>query len=170
MYARYFLWNFAGRINQQDGQQQMGGFHGYADGDWTTGIFDRFKHLPQSVLHDNTYTPLYAFPLILGLIGLIYHYRRSKKDALIIGLPLVFYRSGHCAVCKPAGYNLVNAGLLLRGLIWYAFAIWIGAGCYCSGVRIYHEEIKRPYSKPCIRWPMLVGGAFPDGETGMEIA
>ena len=93
MYGRYFLWNFAGRYNEQDGQQQMGGFHGYVDGDWTTGIFDKAKHLPKSVLHDNTYTPLYALPLILGLIGLVYHYRHSKRDALVVGLALVFYQA-----------------------------------------------------------------------------
>jgi hypothetical protein len=92
MYARYFLWNFAGRYNYQDGQQQMGGFHGYADGDWTTGIFDHYKHLPKSLLNDNSYTPLYALPLILGLIGLVYHYRKSKRDALVIAM-LWFFTS-----------------------------------------------------------------------------
>ena len=58
MYGRYFLWNFAGRTNEQDGQQQTGGLHGYVDGDWTTGIFDHAKHLPKSVINGNTYTPL----------------------------------------------------------------------------------------------------------------
>ncbi|HTK22019.1 MAG TPA: DUF2723 domain-containing protein, partial [Mucilaginibacter sp.] len=32
MYGRYFLWNFAGRYNQQDGQFQKSGLHDYADG------------------------------------------------------------------------------------------------------------------------------------------
>jgi hypothetical protein len=126
MYARYFLWNFAGRYNQQDGQLQMGGFHGYTDGDWTTGIFDKGKHLPNSVIHDNTYTPLYALPLILGLIGLIYHYRHSKRDALIISL-LWFFTSiaivlyvNQAVQPRERDYSYVGS--------FYAFAIWIGLG------------------------------------------
>jgi hypothetical protein len=126
MYARYFLWNFAGRYNNQDGQQQMGGFHGYVDGDWTTGIFDSAKHLPQSLIHDNTYTPLYALPLILGFIGLIYHYRHSRRDALIITL-LWFFTSiaivmyvNQAVQPRERDYSYVGS--------FYAFAIWIGLG------------------------------------------
>jgi hypothetical protein len=126
MYARYFLWNFAGRYNQMDGQQQMGGFHGYVDGDWTTGIFDGSKHLPNSVIKSNTYTPLYALPLILGLIGLIYHYRHSKRDALIVGL-LWFFTSIAIVIYvnqalqpRERDYSYVGS--------FYAFAIWIGLG------------------------------------------
>lgn len=126
MYARYFLWNFAGRYNNQDGQQQMGGFHGYKDGDWTTGIFDHAKHLPQSLLHDNSYTPLYALPLILGLIGLLYHYKNSKRDTLIIGmlwfftgLAIVIYVNQNLQP-RERDYSYVCS--------FYAFAIWIGLG------------------------------------------
>ncbi|MGZ3821407.1 MAG: DUF2723 domain-containing protein, partial [Mucilaginibacter sp.] len=126
MYGRYFLWNFAGRYNYNDGQQQMGGFHGYVDGDWTTGIFDRFKHLPKSVINGNTYTPLYALPLILGLIGLIYHFRRSKRDALVIaflwfftGLAIVLYVN-QAVQPRERDYSYVCS--------FYAFAIWIGLG------------------------------------------
>jgi hypothetical protein len=127
MYARYFLWNFAGRYNDQDGQQQMGGFHGYTDGDWTTGIFDRAKHLPDSVIHGNTYTPLYALPLILGLIGVVYHYKRNKQDALIItllwfftGIAIVLYVNQPGIQPRERDYSYVCS--------FYAFAIWIGLG------------------------------------------
>jgi hypothetical protein len=126
MYGRYFLWNFAGRYNQQDGQTQMGGFHGYADGDWTTGLFDGGKHLPGSVINSNTYTPLYALPLILGLLGLIYHYRHSKKDALVIAF-LWFFTSiaivmyvNQAIQPRERDYSYVGS--------FYAFAIWIGLG------------------------------------------
>src|SRR3569833_2246088 len=126
MYFRYFLWNFAGRYNQQDGQQQMGGLHGYVDGDWTTGIFDHYKHLPQSVLKDNSYSPLYALPLVLGLIGLFFHYRHVIRDALIIGLlwfftglAIVFYVN-QALQPRERDYSYVGS--------FYAFAIWIGMG------------------------------------------
>jgi len=126
MYARYFLWNFAGRYNDQYGQQQMGGFHGYTDGDWTTGIFDGTKHLPKSVLNDNTYTPLYALPLVLGLIGLFFHYKKSRRDALVItllwfftGLAIVLYVN-QALQPRERDYSYVGS--------FYAFAIWIGLG------------------------------------------
>ncbi|MDB5022480.1 MAG: hypothetical protein JWP78_235 [Mucilaginibacter sp.] len=126
MYGRYFLWNFAGRYNQQDGQQQMGGLHGYADGDWTTGIFDKARHLPNSVIDNNTYTPLYALPLILGLIGLIYHYRHCKRDALVItflwfftSIAIVIYVN-QAVQPRERDYSYVVS--------FYAFAIWIGFG------------------------------------------
>ena len=126
MYFRYFLWNFAGRYNNQDGQQQMGGFHGYTDGDWTTGIFDHSKHLPKSVLNDRSYTPLYALPLILGLIGLFYHYKHGKRDAVVItmlwlftGLAIVFYVNQPLQP-RERDYSYVCS--------FYAFAIWIGMG------------------------------------------
>jgi hypothetical protein len=126
MYGRYFLWNFAGRYNQQDGQLQKSGLHDYADGDWTTGIFDKGKHLPNSVLHDNGYTPLYALPLILGLIGLFYHLRQSKKDAFIIGLFWFFTSIAIVIYVNQAfqprerDYSYVSS--------FYAFAVWIGLG------------------------------------------
>ena len=126
MYGRYFLWNFAGRYNQQDGQFQMGGFHGYVDGDWTTGIFDKGKHLPKSITQSNTYTPLYALPLILGLFGLIYHYRHNRKDAMVITL-LWFFTSiaivmyvNQAVQPRERDYSYVGS--------FYAFAIWIGLG------------------------------------------
>jgi len=127
MYFRYFLWNFAGRYNGQDGQQQMGGYHGYVDGDWTTGIFDGTKHLPQSLLHDNTYTPLYALPLILGFVGLIYHFRRNKRDATVItmlwfftSIAIILYVNQPGVQPRERDYSYVCS--------FYAFAIWIGLG------------------------------------------
>ncbi len=138
MYVRYFMWNFVGRYNDQDGQQTMGGFHGYADGDWTTGIFDGAKHLPKSVVGGpkipgqgiqlgNTYTPLYALPLIIGLFGCVYHFQRKKRDALVVlllffftGLAIVLYVNQPSIQPRERDYSYVGS--------FYAFAIWIGLG------------------------------------------
>ena len=127
MYFRYFLWNFVGRVNQLDGQQQMGGFHGYVDGDWTSGILDGMKHLPKSVTESTTYTPLFALPLILGLAGLFYHFNRNKRDALIIallwfftGLAIVLYVNQPSVQPRERDYSYVGS--------FYAFSIWIGLG------------------------------------------
>jgi hypothetical protein len=130
MYVRYFLWNFAGRVNDLDGQQQMISplsFKGYVDGDWTTGIFDGAKHLPKSITHGTTYTPLFALPLILGLLGCWYHFQRKKRDALIIallwfftGLAIVIYVNQPSVQPRERDYSYVGS--------FYAFAIWIGLG------------------------------------------
>jgi len=127
MYIRYFLWNFAGRVNDMDGQQQTGGFKGYADGDWTTGIIDGTKHLPKTLLNDRTYTPLFALPLILGLLGVWYHFQKKKRDALIVallwfftGLAIVVYVNQPSVQPRERDYSYVGS--------FYAFAIWIGLG------------------------------------------
>lgn len=127
MYFRYFMWNFAGRVNDGDGQQQMGGFKGYVDGDWTTGILDGGKHLPKAVMNSRTHTPLYALPLILGLFGLWYHFKNKKQDALIIallwfftGMAIVLYVNQPSVQPRERDYSYVGS--------FYAFAIWIGLG------------------------------------------
>jgi hypothetical protein len=127
MYVRYFMWNFAGRVNDGDGQQQMGGFKGYVDGDWTTGIFDGAKDLPKSVMHGTTYTPLFALPLILGLLGVWYHFKNKKRDALIIallwfftGMAIILYVNQPSVQPRERDYSYVGS--------FYAFAIWIGLG------------------------------------------
>jgi len=66
MYVRYFLWNFVGRYNDADGQQDMFG----VDGNWTSGIGNSSSNLPKSVINDTTYTPLYALPLIIRPVWL----------------------------------------------------------------------------------------------------
>jgi hypothetical protein len=132
MYFRYFLWNYVGRYNQLDGQQSTEGI----DGNWTSGIFDSGKHLPKSLTEhgngipiyaSNAYTPLYAIPLILGLIGLVFHFQRDQKDALIVlllwfftGLAIVLYVNQPSVQPRERDYSYVGS--------FYAFAIWIGLG------------------------------------------
>lgn len=123
MYVRYFLWNFVGRYNDQDGQQSTAAI----DGNWTSGIFDGGKHLPKSVVNGTTYTPLYALPLIIGLLGAIYHFQRKKRDALVVlllffftGIAIVMYVNQPSIQPRERDYSYVGS--------FYAFAIWIGLG------------------------------------------
>ncbi len=123
MYARYFLWNFVGRYNDMDGQQSTAG----VNGNWTSGIFDGGKHIPKSVVNGINYTPLYALPLLLGLIGAFYHFRRRTKDAIVIallffftGIAIVLYVNQNSVQPRERDYSYV--------ISFYAFAIWIGLG------------------------------------------
>jgi hypothetical protein len=123
MYVRYFMWNFVGRYNDADGQQSTTAI----DGNWTSGIFDGGKHLPKSVINGTTYTPLYALPLIIGLLGCVYHFQRKKRDAFIVlllffftGLAIVLYVNQPSIQPRERDYSYVGS--------FYAFAIWIGLG------------------------------------------
>lgn len=128
MYARYFLWNFAGRQNDDQGHGNM------TSGNWITGIkpIDALRlgpqdNLPPSITTNEAYNRLYLLPLIIGLLGAIWHFSRSQKDAGVVGL--LFFFTGLAIVLylnqsplQPRERDYAYAGS------FYAFAIWIGLG------------------------------------------
>jgi hypothetical protein len=123
MYIRYFLWNFVGRYNDQDGQTSTVDLNG----NWTSGWFDGGRHLPKFITESNTYTPLYALPLMIGLFGMCYHFKRNKRDAAVIallyfftGIAIVLYVNQPSVQPRERDYSYVAS--------FYAFAIWIGLG------------------------------------------
>ena len=76
MYGRYFMWNFTGR--QDDIQGNLDNH-----GNWLSGIdaIDELrlgsqKNLPSEVAENKGRNTYYFLPLILGLIGLIFHLKR----------------------------------------------------------------------------------------------
>ncbi|RYU90258.1 DUF2723 domain-containing protein [Mucilaginibacter terrigena] len=121
MYTRYFLWNFAGRANEMDGQTAQG-----IDGSWLSG-FNFGKELPSTVTQSKSYNRLFFLPLIIGLLGIIYHFRRNQRDAGVVtvlffftGLAIVLYLNQD--PLQPRERDYAYAGS------FYAFAIWIGLG------------------------------------------
>ena len=122
MYTRYFLWNFAGRTNELDGQTSSDG----PDGAWISGLNFK-KTLPASVLESRSYNRLYCLPLIVGLLGIVFHFRRNQRDAGVVavlffftGLAIVLYLNQD--PLQPRERDYAYAGS------FYAFAIWIGLG------------------------------------------
>lgn len=128
MYMRYFMWNFVGRQNEIQG-------HGSPnEGNWKTGItgLDESRLGPQVGLPDNAENnkgnnSLYAFPFILGLIGLFYQIKKDGKNASVVGL--LFFFTGIAIVVylnqkpfEPRERDYAYAAS------FYAFAIWIGLG------------------------------------------
>jgi hypothetical protein len=120
MYTRYFLWNFAGRANDLDGQTNT------IDGSWLSGLNFK-KDLPASVTDSNAYNRLYFLPLIIGILGLVYHFKRNQRDAGVVvvlffftGLAIVLYLNQD--PLQPRERDYAYAGS------FYAFAIWIGLG------------------------------------------
>lgn len=130
MYWRYFFWNFVGRQNDVQGLLKNS-----MEGNWVTGIkfFDdlRLDSDTSKVIHRDkknfAANHFYALPFLLGLLGLIYHYKRDKAGAWVVfcvfiftGLAIVFYLNQ--TPYQPRERDYAYAGS------FYAFAIWIGFG------------------------------------------
>ena len=128
MYMRYFMWNFVGRQNDDQGQGSL------YEGQWLSGIkpidglmLGNQKNLPPSIVESNAYNRFFFLPLIIGLIGAAWHFKRNQKDAGIVGL--LFFFTGIAIVLylnqkplEPRERDYAYAGS------YYAFAIWIGFG------------------------------------------
>lgn len=128
MYMRYFMWNFVGRQNDDQGQGSL------YEGQWLSGIkpidgimLGNQKNLPPSITDSNAYNRFFFLPLIMGLLGAIWHFKRNQKDAGIVGL--LFFFTGLAIVLylnqkpmEPRERDYAYAGS------FYAFAIWVGFG------------------------------------------
>ena len=131
MYWRYFMWNFAGRQNDLQGNGEL------EHGNWITGIpfIDNAMLGDQSLLPDELknnkgHNVFYCLPLILGLIGLFWQAYRGKKGIqqfwvvfflfFMTGLAIVFYLNQ--TPLQPRERDYAYAGS------FYAFAIWCGMG------------------------------------------
>ncbi len=130
MYMRYFMWNFAGKQNDIQGKA----LSNVRDGNWKSGIpfWDKIRlgdqqKMPDSMKHNKANNNLFALPLILGLLGLFYQYKKDKQDTLVVGLlffftglAIVIYLNMPGNMPRERDYAFVGS--------FYAFAIWIGLG------------------------------------------
>ncbi len=129
MYMRYFMWNFSGK------QNDLQGFGNIRDGNFITGIsfIDNLLYSDQSKLPDSihtnnkSYNRMYALPFILGIIGLIFHYNRNKKDFFITLLLFFFTGMAIVIYLNQAGYQPRERDYAYVGS-FYAYAIWVGLG------------------------------------------
>ena len=129
MYWRYFMWNFAGK------QNDLQGLGNIRDGNWNSGLsfIDKFFHstpdkLPDTAGKDNkANNKLYFLPLILGILGLLYQYKKDGRDFLVTFL--LFFFTGFAIVIylNQSGYQPRERDYAYVGS-FYAFAIWIGLG------------------------------------------
>ena len=130
MYWRYFMWNFAGKQNDIEGID-VGNVR---DGNWLTGIsfWDNLRlgdqsKMPDSMKNNKSHNTLFCLPLILGILGLVYQYKRNKRDLLVVGL--LFFFTGFAIVMylNQAGNQPRERDYAYAGS-FYAFAFWIGIG------------------------------------------
>ncbi len=130
MYFRYFMWNFSGKQNDNQGL-----FTGNVrDGNWITGIpfvdqvfYGDQSAMPDSLKNNKSNNKLFALPFILGLIGLFYHFKKKGDDA--VANFLMFFFTGFAVVIylNQAGFQPRERDYAYVGS-FYAFAVWIGLG------------------------------------------
>ena len=138
MYWRYFMWNFAGRQNDLQGNGEL------EHGNWLSGWdwLDNWRlgdqdHLPDELKNNKGHNVFYMLPLILGLIGLFWqslakHHGNPKDQTgirqfwvvfflfFMTGLAIVVYLNQ--TPMQPRERDYAYAGS------FYAFAIWCGMG------------------------------------------
>ena len=131
MYWRYFMWNFAGRQNDVQGNGEL------EHGNWITGIpfFDNWRlgdqnKLPDVLKENKGHNVFYCLPLLLGLIGLFWQAYRGQRGIrqfwvvfflfFMTGLAIVLYLNQ--TPMQPRERDYAYAGS------FYAFAIWCGIG------------------------------------------
>lgn len=133
MYLRYFLWNFSGKQNDVQGM-----FLGNVrDGNWITGIdfidnifYGDQSALPDSLKNNKAHNRLFGLPLILGLLGLFFHFKRKGDDAFVNLLLFFFTGMAIVLYLNQAGYQPRERDYAYVGS-FYAFAVWIGIGVMC---------------------------------------
>ena len=143
MYWRYFMWNFAGRQNDIQGNGEL------EHGNWLTGFsfIDNARlgdqnMLPDELKENKGHNVFYCMPLILGLLGLFWqawYTRKRKVGEKTIDDPIgirqfwvvffLFFMTGLAIVVylnqtpmQPRERDYAYAGS------FYAFAIWCGMG------------------------------------------
>lgn len=114
MYLRYFLWNFSGR----EGSIMDAG---------PLFTWDAFEEIPEILSLDKARNNYLMLPLLLGLAGIFYLFRRSRRTLFVTGI--LFLMTGVALVTyinapptEPRERDYIYVGS------YYAFSIFIGIG------------------------------------------
>ena len=147
MYWRYFMWNFAGRQNDIQGNGEP------EHGNWITGfsfidnaLYGDQSKMPDDLKANKGHNVFYCMPLILGLIGLFWQawYTRKRKvikngveteEILPVGIQqfwvvfFLFFMTGLAIVLylNQTPMQVRERDYAYAGS-FYAYAIWCGLG------------------------------------------
>ena len=130
MYWRYFMWNFVGKQNGDQGYY----YWDKKDGNWLSGIkpIDEAKlynmdAVPDTMANNKANNTYYFLPLFFGLFGLLWHFSRSRLEFvsllilfLLTGLGIILYSNQ--PPNEPRERDYIFAGSFM------AFSMWIGMG------------------------------------------
>ena len=130
MYWRYFMWNFSGRQNGEQGFKPWD----KSGGHWVSGIplidnlrLYNHRNLPDSFKNDKGRNTYFMLPFLFGLLGLFFHYRKRSEDFLallamfiITGVGIIVYSNQPPNEPRERDYVLAGS--------FFTYAIWIGLG------------------------------------------
>jgi hypothetical protein len=151
MYWRYFAWNFVGRQNDIQGHGNV------IDGNWKSGIsfldsprLGTQHNLPESMKNNKANNSFYFLPLLLGLIGMFYHFVKEKKDGVVVmlfffftGIAIILFLNQYTMEPRERDYGFAGS--------FYAFSIWIGLG-----IMALYELIRKVTPQPLAAGSALI--------------
>ena len=138
MYWRYFMWNFAGRQNDIQGNGNP------IQGNWISGIkfvdearLGSLDKIPVDIKNNPGRNTYYFLPLILGLAGMYWHYKKNNSGFWLVfifffmtGLAIILFLNQYPNQPRERDYAYAGS--------FYAFAVWIG-----MGFMLFYEMIKK---------------------------
>jgi hypothetical protein len=138
MYLRYFMWNFAGRQNDIQGNGNK------IDGNWISGIrfidearLGNLDKFPPDLKNNPGNNKYYFLPFLIGLAGLFWQFHRERNGFwlvlaffLMTGLAIILYLNQYPNQPRERDYAYAGS--------FYAFAIWVG-----MGFMLVYEKLQR---------------------------
>ena len=148
MYWRYFMWNFSGKQDDIQGRYDN-------HGNWLSGFsfidnprLGPQENLPSDIKNNKGRNTYYLLPFLLGLIGIIFQFRKDRKQFWVLlvfflftGLAIQFYTNPYIFQPRERDYSLVGS--------FYIFALWIGLGVYGLYDELY-GFIKKNWLSPIV--------------------
>lgn len=145
MYVRYFMWNFAGRQNDIQGNGEA------QNGNWISGIqpLDALRLGNRTVIHPDesqnaAHNRYYLIPLLVGVAGIAFMARGNRETKqylrevllllLMTGPAIVFYLNQTPYEPRERDYAFVGS--------FFAFSIFIGLGVYALMDRAAQHRLK----------------------------
>ena len=128
MYLRYFMWNFAGRQNDIQGNGNP------INGNWISGIkfidearLGDLDKIPGDLKNNPGNNKYYLLPLLIGIAGIFWQYKKENKGFWLVmiffimtGFAIILYLNQYPNQPRERDYAYAGS--------FYAFAIWIGMG------------------------------------------
>lgn len=122
MYVRYFLWNFVGRASDVQDAPPVTGFRFIDD-----RIPGANAYLYQTPSEQESRNGYFALPLLLGIVGMLFHFSRDWRRAfsvlilfLVTGIGIIVYLNQTPMQPRERDYSYVAS--------FFAFSLWIGIG------------------------------------------
>ena len=152
MYWRYLMWNFVGRQDDIQGQGDL------EHGNWLSGVkfLDEIRlgsqdNLPSDVLNNKGRNTYFFLPFILGIVGIVFNYRKDPKMFWVLlvlflftSLALKVFLNERPFEPRERDYAVVPS--------FYVFAMWLGFGVYSI-----YEGVKRHLSPKLASAIVLTG-------------